>query len=304
MSNRKENHQIIKEEAENNKWLNLIKVAKEIKNIALESQRGLKLDSINVNVIITGGSQGLGLEIAKLLQQKGCTVIIVDVTKSTDQVYCHSNVFYYQCDISNIFEVRKLHLKIKLKHGLISLLINNAGVTKIACLQEMTNEDIDTVMKVNLWGTYLITSTFINDLLLEKQCFIVNIASILGCISPSRLSTYCSSKGGQIMFHKCLTSFLEDINSTRGKKVGTLLVCTGKIKTKMFASVETPSHILAPDICPIELAKRIVEVVETGGKHNLRYPYYANLIGVVMKLDWHYRSIIKTISGMNNSTTV
>lgn len=302
MSNRKEIQQIKKDGEQSNKWLNFIKVTKEIKSIAFENQRGLKLDLTNVNALITGGSQGLGLEIAKLLQQKGCTVIIVDVIKPKDLVQCHSNVFYYKCDISSIFEVRKLHLQVRLKHGLISLLINNAGVTKIGCLQEMTNEDIDKVMKINLWGTYLITSTFIDDLLLEKQGFIVNIASILGCISPARLSTYCASKGGQIMFHKCLTSFLEDINSTRGKKVGTLLVCTGKIKTTMFAKVETPSHILAPDICPVKLAKRIVETLETGEQYYLKYPYYTNLIGVVMKLDWHYRSIIKNMSGMNNST--
>ncbi len=277
---------------------------KMIKGTLFDKQRGLKLNSTKIISVVTGGSQGLGLELVKLLKELGCTVIIVDILKPEEKVLDCKNVFYYKCDISNIIEVQKLRLKIRIKNGLVSLLINNAGVTNVACLKDMTNEDIDKVMKINLWGTYLITSLFLDDFLLQKQGFIVNIASILGCITPARLSTYGASKGGQITFHKCLNKFFEEINDLGGKQLGTLLVCTGKINTSMFREVETPTHILAPDISPSTLAQKIIEAIQTGECYNLKAPYYTNLIEVMNKLAWPYKSMIKNLSGMNNSTAI
>lgn len=267
-------------------------------------QKGIILNNKKLIVLITGGSQGLGLELVKILQRKCCTVIIIDIIKPANNILSYKNIFFYSCDISNLFQIQKLHIIIKHRHGPVTILINNAGIQKLSSLKDMENEDIDKIMKVNLFGTYLITSTFLNDFLFQSQGMIINVASILGCISPARLSTYCASKGGQIAFHKCVTNYIKEVNKQNNIKLTTLLVCTGRINTLLFKDVNTPSHILAPDICPTKLAKQIIHIIETGDANNLKVPYYTNLISVINNLNWPYRKIIKNISGMNNSTLI
>lgn len=267
-----------------------------------ESPKGIILNNTKLNVLITGGSQGLGLELVKILKGKGCSVIIVDIIRPVNDIISHKNIFFYYCDISNLSQIQKLHIDIKYRHGPVTILINNAGIQRLSNLVDMENEEIDKVMSVNLLGTYFITSAFLNDILSQNQGTIVNVTSILGCISPARLSTYCASKGGQIAFHECLTNYMKQFNKKYNKKLSTLLVCTGKLNTLLFKDVKTPSNFLAPDICSKELAKRIVHIFETGGTNNLKVPYYTNFIDIINNLNWPYRKVIKNISGMNNST--
>lgn len=267
-------------------------------------QEGIILNNKKIIVLITGGSQGLGLELVKILTRKCCTVIIVDIIKPDNDLLSHKNIFFYNCDVSNLFQIQKLHIIIKHRHGPVTIIINNAGIQKLSSLIDMENEDIDKVMKVNLFGTYLIISAFLKDFLFQNQGMLINVASILGCISPARLSTYCASKGGQITFHQCVTKYIKQANKHNNKKITTLLVCTGRMNTSLFKDVNTPSHILAPDICPAQLAKQIIRIIETGDTNSLKVPYYTNLIGIINNLNWPYRKIIKNISGMNNSTLI
>lgn len=262
-----------------------------------------KIDSSTV-CLVTGGSRGLGLEIVKILRRKEATVIIVDINPPIDSISKPEKVFYYKCNIANHSEVQNLYYVLKSKHIQVNVLINNASIKYVSPLKEMSNAIIDDVIQTNLLGMYVITSIFLEDILSGKGGFIVNITSILGCITPARLSTYGASKAGQITFHQGLSQYIKDFNRLHNKTIGTLLVCTGKLDTDMFKDVVTPSRVFAPDVCPKKLAKKIVESIETGQLSVIKEPFYTSAIDSVNSLEWSYRTFIKNISGMNNSTNI
>ncbi|CCD23370.1 short-chain dehydrogenase/reductase NDAI_0B03360 [Naumovozyma dairenensis CBS 421] len=252
--------------------------------------------------IITGGSGGLGLEIVKRLTSRNVTCIILDVIPPNVRFKKEEKVIFYRCDISSIHQVKKVHRDIRKRNERISLLINNAGITCVKPLIEMTNQEIKKIIEVNFIGAYGMIETFLPDLMRDNdKCYIVNIASVLGLISPANLTGYGASKAGMIAVHKSLASSLK--NCKEGHKIRTLLVCTGKIKTTMFETVPTPSSILAPDIDPSELAKLIIHSIDNNLEHTLKEPYYVNLVPFFKMLDRPYIALLKRFSGMNQATS-
>lgn len=255
----------------------------------------------NTIALVTGGSRGLGLELVLRLSKCGIKIIIVDVIPPTDRLRNADNVYFYRCDITDHDEVKALHRKISSEHGPVTILVNNAGITRIKTLDTITHEEIRAVMAVNLVGAYIMINTFLPDMIAEKHGFMVNIASVLGEITPARLTSYGASKGGLIALHNSLARVLCKRNHGSIKM---LLVCPGKIDTSMFARVKTPSKILAPDIDPGKLADRIVTAIRCNSITTLRFPYYANMLPFFRQLSWPYMRLLKRCSGMDGVTAI
>lgn len=271
------------------------------KYLKLKSPEPLNSNDI---VLITGGSQGLGWEIVKLLICKNVKIIIVDILEPNLETLNYDKIWFYRYDLSQKDDIYKLYLKIKLNFSFVTVLINNAGITHIGSIEKFTNDMIEKIFQTNLLSSINLTDLFIKDSikLNEGKGVIVNISSILGVITPARLTTYGGSKGALIEFHKFLNRYLESQNEAN--KIYTLLVCPGKIRTNMFKNVATPSSLLAPDIKPHELAEQIIDTIERRDKQNLRLPYYTNFIPIVKRLDWPYIFLIKKLSGMDRATDI
>ncbi|QLL30434.1 hypothetical protein HG536_0A02510 [Torulaspora globosa] len=257
----------------------------------------------NTVALVTGGSRGLGLELVLRLASCGIKVINVDVMSPTHKLREADNVYFYRCDITDHDEVKALHEKISSEHGPVTILLNNAGITRINTVDIITHEEIKAVIAVNLIGAYIMINTFLPDMIAEKHGFIVNIASVLGEIAPARLTSYAASKGGLIAIHNSLARQLCR-HSKGSRSIKMLLVCPGKINTSMFARVKTPSKILAPDIDPGKLADRIVTAIRCNNITTLRYPYYVNIVPFFKQLSWPYMRLLKKCSGIDKATAV
>lgn len=257
-------------------------------------------------VLITGGASGLGLELAINLANRKVNVIIVDVSYPKKNLFPREYLHFYNCDISNLKEVQLLRKNILIDLGPITILINNAGITSISPLVKTDNKQIKRVMDVNYLGAYIMAQVFLPDISRAKVGGIVNVASILGMITPARLCAYGASKSGLIFLHESLTYQLEKNNLVKDnqRNIKTLLVCPGKIKTAMFERVETPSKILAPDIDPKQLANLIISKLQENGTNVLMAPYYTNFIPLFKILDWPYIQMLKRVSGMNDVTNI
>lgn len=271
-----------------------------LQNLGLiEASSKFNFDDSTV-VIVTGGSNGLGLEIVKLLLGKPLKkIIIADVVPACSSYLEDEKISYIKCDISEYKQVKNLYKKVISKYGTVTVLINNAGKTNIETLFTTTNRQLDKVMKINFLGAYFITTLFLPHILENNSGFIVNIASVLGETTPARLTAYGSSKGSLIAFHNTLTEYVEEIKNCNVK---TILVCPGKIDTKMFESVNTPSKLLAPDVNPQALATEIVDMIEANRSGTIRKPYYTNLLPIYKTLNWPYFWLFKKLSGMNTVT--
>ena len=109
-------------------------------------------------------------------------------------------------------------------------------------------------------------------MILKNRGYIITIASVLGYMSPARLSAYGASKSGLIALHESLTYELGS-PSLNPHGIKTLLVCPGQLKTGMFQGVKTPSTILAPELDPKFVASYVVKCnrTRTTGRNQIAF---------------------------------
>lgn len=283
-------------------YVNPVTVERQLKKLEIVHDDGNDIFQKDTVCVITGGSNGLGLELTKLLIGKPCrVVIIIDIVPPPREFSYNPKIRYFQCDISEYKQIQDTYSKIIKYYNNVSILINNAGKTSIQTLFTSTDQQIDSIMKVNFLGPYQLTNLLLPHMLEKGRGCIVNVASVLGEITPARVTTYGASKACLLAFHKSLSNHVKQFQNCN---IHTILVCPGKLETKMFEKVGTPSKVFAPDVNPSKLASRIVNAIQERDVSAIRTPYYANLLPLYSRLEWPYVSMIKKLSGMNKATAI
>ncbi|KAK6198058.1 uncharacterized protein RJT21DRAFT_133555 [Scheffersomyces amazonensis] len=257
-------------------------------------------------VLITGGASGLGRELALKFASKGAKVVILDIHIPVDSQDDEDNltkikgVTYYQCDVSNRVQVSMVQKQIKQEVGKVTILINNAGITTGKTLLNLSYEEIEKTIQINLLSSFYTIKTFLPDMIKMKRGYIVTIGSVLGYMSPARLSAYGASKSGLIALHESLT-YEVGPPSINPSGVKTLLICPGQLKTGMFKGVVTPSTLLAPELEPTYVANSVYSAVELGRRGEIRLPFYTNLIPVFRAVPWPIVELVRGFSGIDSS---
>lgn len=181
-------------------------------------------------VLITGGSQGLGKDLAvRLLAQYEVVVLSndkVSLEKTAEELKCHA----YLCDITDVSSVQKTVQEIVGKLGHIDVLINDAGVWVGGDLDENDYSDIARVMLVNSVGTINITKAVVRVMKKQRSGKIINIGSIDGIETKAERSIYSASKWAITGFTKALAKDMEKYN------VAVIGIYPGLIDTGLFAN--------------------------------------------------------------------
>lgn len=147
-------------------------------------------------ILITGGSSGLGFELAKLYLEIGHYLILVGrneekLKKATNELKNISELLeYIVCDISNFESINKLENIIVENHSTIDYLVNNAGIGYFGPFEELNLIEISEMLDVNVKGTICVTKSLI-DITNEK---IINIISTAGLIGKVNEAVYVASK--------------------------------------------------------------------------------------------------------------
>ncbi len=183
---------------------------------------------------ITGGASGIGAGIAKKFIQEGTRVIICDVdaetgTKTAQQI--GGNIHFYKMDISDEGEVKKTVETVINEFSRIDILINNAGITKDRLLLRMTKQDWESVIGINLTGTFLVTKTIMRYMIKQRYGRIINIASVVGLIGNPGQANYAASKAGIIGFTKSCAKELA------GRNITVNAIAPGFIETRMTENI-------------------------------------------------------------------
>ena len=162
-------------------------------------------------VLVTGGSRGIGREVALKYAKNGYDVVINYVSDSVDLEALTSEFKEYgvevlciKADVSNAEQVDNLVTKAVEKFGKIDVLVNNAGVTKDTLLMRMKEEDFDKVININLKGTFLVTKAVIPYMMKKRKGAIVSLSSVVGVAGNAGQSNYAASKAGIIGFTKSI----------------------------------------------------------------------------------------------------
>ena len=156
-------------------------------------------------ILVTGGTRGIGLAIARIFQQRGDRVC---VTYSKDEENAklakESGLEVYKADVSLEKDVVALFGEI----GRVDVLVNNAGVSLIKQIQDVSFEEYNNLMSVNVGGVFLCSREAAKGMIDRQEGLIVNISSVWGEVGGSCESVYSASKAALIGFTKALAKEL------------------------------------------------------------------------------------------------
>tara|TARA_B100000886_G_scaffold1582_1_gene1132 strand:+ start:283 stop:1029 length:747 start_codon:yes stop_codon:yes gene_type:complete len=191
-------------------------------------------DVKNLNVIITGGSRGIGKGIALAFAKKGANIAFTysSSSSSASNLEKQLNSFgikarSYKSDASSYNESIDLVNKISTDFDSIDVLINNAGITKDNLLMRISEDDFDDVINVNLKSVFNMTKAVQKKMLKQRKGSIINMSSVVGVKGNAGQSNYAASKAGIIGFSKSIALELGSRN------IRTNVIAPGFIETEM-----------------------------------------------------------------------
>lgn len=235
-------------------------------------------------VLITGGAQGIGLEMARQFAAHGCEIVIADIDdeKLADAKAAiealHAAAWCFRVDVTNPTSIASLRQQISTEAGPIDILVNNAGVVFGGPFTETPLDDHFKTYEVNVLGVVAMTHAFLADLIERPEAHLVHIASASGFIGLPYGSTYASSKWAVIGFGESIRAELKLMGHDH---VHNTIVCPSYIGTGMFEGAEAPkaTHMLEPE----DIATKIVHAVERNKLYVLE-PFMVKLTPILRDL--------------------
>ncbi len=211
----------------------ILKLAGSLAGLAIAS-RVLSSTTYNLKdrvVLITGGSRGLGLVLAREVHARGAKIAICArdaeelLRAEVDLQTRGADVIAVQCDVTNNTEVQELVDRVIERFGRIDVLVNNAGIIQVGPLEVMTRADFQRAMDTHFWGPLNTMLAVLPSMRARGDGRIVNISSIGGKIATPHLIPYSASKFALVGLSKGFHSEL----SKNGIAVTT--VCPGLMRT-------------------------------------------------------------------------
>jgi short-subunit dehydrogenase len=202
-----------------------------------------KIDLHSQVVLITGGSRGLGLALAREFAARGCHLILCARNAgeldraSRDLSGSIGKVTTFPCDVTNEGQVREVIAQALQEFRRIDILVNNAGTISVGPIHTMTVADFEQAMDVMFWGTVYTTLALLPHFRERAHGRIVNITSIGGKVSVPHLVPYSCAKFAAVAFSEGLGAEL----SGTGVKVVTIapgLMRTGSFVNAFFKGAE------------------------------------------------------------------
>jgi 3-oxoacyl-[acyl-carrier protein] reductase len=197
-----------------------------------------KEGEINKVALVTGSSRGIGRVIAIVLAKSGVDIVVndsknpqegIEVVKEINKI--GQRAIYIQADVSAPDQVEKMVEKIINEFDRIDILVNNAGIIVDKLLKDMTIQEWNKVIAVNLTGVFNCTKCVIKYMQKQKSGKIISISSISGQIGNIGQANYSASKAGVISFTKTVAKeYAKD-----GITVNA--IAPGFIRTKMVENI-------------------------------------------------------------------
>jgi 3-oxoacyl-[acyl-carrier protein] reductase len=237
------------------------------------------------NVIVTGGSRGLGLAMARALSAAGYRIIALARNSSEELVAAsraaadsgRGAIEFRACDLSDLGQIAPLVKALRADFGPLYGLINNAGLGTSGLLSTMRDQDIQRLIQLNTVSPILLSKYVVRSMMAQREGRIINIASIVASTGYSGLSVYGATKASLIGFTRSLAREVGQLGITVNA------VAPGFIATEMTQELdEAQRQQIArrsalkrmPD--PIDVARSIEFLLGDGGR---------NITGATLTID-------------------
>jgi NAD(P)-dependent dehydrogenase (short-subunit alcohol dehydrogenase family) len=183
--------------------------------------------------VVTGAASGIGRALARRFADEGMQVVLADVESGPladvekELAASGAHVLAQVCDVAREDSVRALADAALARFGAVHVVCNNAGVVTAGPTHELSQQDWDWVMGVNLWGPIYGVRAFLPILLKQDEAHILSTASTAGLVAGAAIAPYNVSKFGVVALMETLA---RELAST---KVGVSVLCPGPINTRI-----------------------------------------------------------------------
>ena len=207
----------------------------------------------NKIALITGAGRGIGRAIAIALAKEGAEVVInyngseeraKEVKQTIEENGGKASI--YKCNVSDFVACEAMIKDIVKEYGHLDILVNNAGITKDGLIMKMKEEDFDSVLNVNLKGTFNTIRHSARQMLKQRSGKIINISSIWGDAGASCEVLYSTTKGGINAFTKALAKEVAASN------IQVNAIAFGMIDTEMNAEFDEEDLALIKEEIPAD----------------------------------------------------
>jgi 3-hydroxybutyrate dehydrogenase len=185
--------------------------------------------------IVTGSTSGIGLAFAECLAEAGCSVVMnglgeaaeIEDTRSRIANTYNVEVTYHEADMTRPSEITDLVAVTEDHFGRIDILINNAGIQKVAPIEEFPVDSWDAIIAVNLSAAFHAIRAVVPIMKNQRAGRIVNLASVHGLVASPFKSAYVSAKHGMVGLTKTVALELAEYNITCNA------MCPGYVQTPL-----------------------------------------------------------------------
>ena len=237
------------------------------------------------NVIVTGGSRGLGLAMARALAAAGYRVIALS-RGSTGELQAASRaaadsgrgaIEFRACDLSDLGSIAPLVKSLRADFGALYGLVNNAGLGTSGLLSNMRDQEIQRLIQLNTVSPILLSKYVVRSMMAQREGRIINIASIVAYTGYSGLSVYSATKASLLGFTRSLAREVGQLGITVNA------VAPGFVATEMTQELEETQRqqiarrsALKRMADPIDVARGVEFLLGDGGR---------NITGTTLTID-------------------
>ncbi len=196
-------------------------------------------------VLITGAAQGIGAACARRFAREGAKPVLCDVADAGGQALAGElGALYVHADVGDSAQVNTLVQAAVQAHGRIDVLVNNAGIFKAADFLDVTEEDFDAVIRVNLKGAFLVAQAVAREMVKTGGGSVVNMSSVNAVMAIANIASYNMSKGGINQLTRVMALALAD-HGIRVNAVAPGTIATELAAKAVLTSIEAKAKIMS-----------------------------------------------------------
>ncbi len=210
--------------------------------------------------LVTGATRGIGQGIALELGKQGATVVGTATTEKGAQAisgYLASAGIKgsgMAMNVNDSAQIAEVHGDVRKQFGEVSILVNNAGITRDNLLARMTDEEWDDIMATNLKSVFRLSRTVLRGMMKARHGRIINISSVIGSMGNAGQANYAASKAGMMGFSKSLAREIGSRNITVN------CVAPGFIATDMTEALSQEQRDQLSEQVPLKRLGQITDV--------------------------------------------